>query len=1040
MMFDDDTVRLYVDEAQEHLGGIEDLLLQIEAGGADADLDLVNQVFRAIHSIKGGAGFFGLNKIKDLGHDMENVLNMIRNQELVATKEVANVLLQSADLLSQMVNDIDNSNDVDISALLTQLQAVQPGAAAGATAVPSEPAPAEPEPTAAAASEPATPRKTRREDLLSPEDLEDAKGLYPSVFRVDIDVREDLKGKDRSFRDFVTDLDGLGTIIASSTDLHRKSEPRRGMISFVLGTTSEASQFLDTLEISPEKLVALHDGGTTADAAPSPASAPAPVLEDAPTQVPADPPPSQPAKKKVVANKPAAESKLRVSVSLLDKLMTLAGELVLTRNQMTLAIASADMSQTHQASQRLDQITSELQEAIVSTRMQPVGVVFTKFRRIVRDMAQQLGKDIDLVIEGEEVELDKTIIEGLSDPLTHLVRNGIDHGIEMPADRVAAGKPGEATLGLRAFHEAGQVIIEVADDGAGINPEKVKAKALEKGLRDKSVLDGMSDAELVKLIFLPGFSTAGEVTDISGRGVGMDVVNTNLTQMGGVVDVKSAVGKGTTIRIKLPLTLAIIPSLIIGLGHKRYAVPQVNVQELVRIPAVDIAKRIQSIGPSEVMRLRGELLPIIRLSEILSQEPVYRCRETGELKRDRRNRLADRRAMGAAALENASDERREDNGNRRHSFESAVNIVVVLAGSLRYGVVVDQLMDSEEIVVKPLDKHFQAQKIYAGATIQGDGGVAMILDVVELSKFVELDPSRAESLEVAKRQQAQADSNVDKMSLLIVRSGGDESFAIPLPLITRIEKIERDKVEMSGRRRSMIYRDGSLVLFTIDDVANVAPIDQVDEMFVVVFNVNRREVGLLVSSIEDTVNVAVEFDRETFRQPGIFGSAIIRDRTTFLVDLIGIVEAIEPEWTQKAPEAVDQNTGNTILVVEDSKFFLGHLQSFLEDYGFRVLTAEDGQQGLDQLAKHLGEIDLVMTDIEMPVMDGFEFTRKIRDDSSFRHLPVIAVTSLAGDMDKARGFDAGVNEYLIKLDKEEIIRSLNRHLHGDDAQAGGASS
>ncbi|MEM6605086.1 MAG: chemotaxis protein CheW, partial [Pseudomonadota bacterium] len=725
-----------------------------------------------------------------------------------------------------------------------------------------------------------------------------------------------------------------------------------------------------------------------------------------------------------------AESKLRVSVKLLDQLMTLAGELVLTRNQMSLAVSSGDRSQSEHASQRLDQITSELQEAIVSTRMQPVGVVFTKFRRVVRDMSKQLGKKINLEIEGEDVELDKTIIEGLSDPLTHLVRNGVDHGIEDPAKRKAAGKVEEATLNLRAFHEAGQVIIEVADDGGGIDPEKVKAKALEKGLKDKAVLDAMSDAELVKLIFLPGFSTAGEVTDISGRGVGMDVVNTNLTQMGGVVDVTSAVGKGTTIRIKLPLTLAIIPSLIVGLSERRYAVPQVNVQELVRIPAREVPERIQSIGRSQVMRLRGELLPIVKLSEILSMDPVYRDNETGELRRDRRGSLYDRRTH-TNGFDSAEQERREVAENRRVSFESAVSVVVVLAGSLRYGVVVDQLLDSEEIVVKPLDGHFQSQAIYAGATIQGDGGVAMILDVVELSRFIELDVSRTHELEAA-RLQAEADesgASGDTMSLLLVKSGERETFAIPLPLITRIEKIQRDRLEFSAKRRSIIYRDGSLVLFTLDDVADVQPIADGDEAYVVVFNVNRREVGLMVSSLEDTLNVAVEFDRDAFRQPGISGSAIIRDKTTFLVDLVGVVEAAEPDWTRKAEiiEA-EADSRSTILVVEDSSFFRGHLKAFLEDSGYDVLTAEDGSRGLEELGANLQEIDLVMTDIEMPVMDGFEFTRAMRADDRFRHFPVIAVTSLAGDIDKARGMEAGVNEYLIKLDKEEILDCLDRYI------------
>ncbi|MEM9759274.1 MAG: chemotaxis protein CheW [Pseudomonadota bacterium] len=958
MDLDDEVVALYVEEALEHLDGIEDVLLEIESGGANADPDLVNKVFRGIHSVKGGAGFFGLDNIKDLGHDMENVLNMIRNKELVPTPEIVSVLLASADLLQQMFDDLAGSNERDISESIQALRAISEGGAADAPAAEAEqPAPE------AVAEEPV-------EEAPTPAAEEDPE---PDTASAEADTQT-----------------------AEATEPEPKAPP----------------------EAKPKP----------APAAPAPAPARAEPAASAPTGEVAEP--GGDAKRGTTP-----ESKLRVSVKLLDQLMTLAGELVLTRNQMSLAINSSDTMHVQQASQRLDQITSELQEAIVSTRMQPVGVVFSKFRRVVRDMAKQLDKKINLEIEGEEVELDKTIIEGLSDPLTHLVRNGVDHGIEMPDVRAASGKSEEATLNLRAFHEAGQVIIEVADDGRGVDPDKVKEKAAEKGLKDRAVLDAMSDAELVKLIFLPGFSTAGEITDISGRGVGMDVVNTNLTQMGGVVDVKSAVGQGTTIRIKLPLTLAIIPSLIVGLSERRYAVPQVNVQELVRIPAAEVGERIQSIGGSQIMRLRGELLPIVQLSEILSMEPVYRDRESGELRRDRRQVLHDRRA-GRDTDPDVSDERRQGEGNRRTSFESAVSVVVVLAGSLRYGIVVDQLLDSEEIVVKPLDNHFKGQQIYAGATIQGDGGVAMILDVVELSRFVALDASRAHELEAARRQLGDGEGGKDKMSLLLVKSGERETFAIPLPLITRIEKIDRGRIEVSGRRRSMIYREGSLVLFTLDDVASVQPIADGDEAYVVVFSVNKREVGLLVSSLEDTVNVAVEFDRETFRQPGIFGSAIIRDRTTFLVDLLGVVEAAEPEWARRTPEALEHEDGQrTILVVEDSSFFREHLKSFLEEAGFAVITAEDGRDGLQQLDAKLDEIDLVMTDIEMPNMDGFAFTEAIRASNKFRHLAVIAVTSLAGDVDKARGFRAGVNEYLIKLDKEEILTCLDRYLAASAEEA-----
>ncbi|PKN30515.1 MAG: hybrid sensor histidine kinase/response regulator, partial [Deltaproteobacteria bacterium HGW-Deltaproteobacteria-20] len=306
----------------------------------------------------------------------------------------------------------------------------------------------------------------------------------------------------------------------------------------------------------------------------------------------------------------AQPDSLRVHVSLLEDLMNLAGELVLSRNQLMQAISSGAIHQIEVAGQRIDLVTSELQETIMLTRMQTVGNIFNKFPRVVRDLARTLGKEMDLQLEGNDVELDKTIIEGLGDPLTHLVRNSADHGIEMPDVRVKAGKPAMGTIVLKAYHEAGQVIIEIVDDGGGLDTEKIVAKALSRGLISPDQAKSMSDKEKANLIFLPGLSTAEQVTDVSGRGVGMDVVKSNLDQLGGQVDIETERGKGTTIRIKLPLTLAIIPSLLVSVGQERYAIPQVNVDELLRIPVDQITERVELVGDAEVLLLRGELIPL----------------------------------------------------------------------------------------------------------------------------------------------------------------------------------------------------------------------------------------------------------------------------------------------------------------------------------------------------------------------------------------------------------------------------------------------
>ncbi|MBT4140249.1 MAG: response regulator, partial [Candidatus Latescibacteria bacterium] len=1055
-------------------------------------LHQLKRVFRAIHSIKGGSGFFGLDRIKDLGHDMENVLDMIRHRQLVPTLDIVNVLLDGADLLNEMVNDATHSNDVDISEPLVKLQAIVNGDPPQATAVDSEPVVDEPAPVVgqeviAGAEETAPVNEDVVSDGVSngvgsvddesaytlpdlpfPLDADEVMAAlrqYEYFFRVEYHSA-DIEGKGRSPRDILQELRQTGAMLGCSVDLDADALPEGEDSCVLLFATVLEPDFAATLlDVSPEQIMQLSedqlgfgqdDEGVTDNVPVAVDDAPV-VVDNTPTvsevealpepdsselvslpptlSAPERPPSTSPTESTKQAKStpasmsaaPVADSTLRVNVKLLDALMNLAGELVLTRNQLMQIISSNDMPSIDQASQRLDLITSELQEAIMSTRMQPIGVVFSKFRRIVRDLSRDLRKSIELVLVGVEVELDKTIIEALSDPLTHLVRNGVDHGIEVPSERLAAGKPEQATLKLRAFHEAGQVVIEIADDGKGIDPARIKAKALDSGLHDKQVLDAMSDKEIIRLIFAPGFSTAEEVTDISGRGVGMDVVNTNLTELGGVVDIDSELGTGTTVRIKLPLTLAIIPSLLVSMGNERYALPQVNVLELVRVSPNQVKDRIQKIGGALVLRLRGDLLPLIRLSELVDVDPVYIDPTTGDAQQDRREVLHDRRGHGQGK---DKDDLRED-AERRHLGQSAISIVVVAAGAFQYGLVVDQLLDSEEIVVKPLDRHLTDSKIYAGATIQGDGRVAMILDVVEIGRKMELNDMEAikDQLNQMDQDRLDADSGADAQSLVLVRSAADEQFAIPLGLVSRIERIDKSQIEVAGGRRAMKYRNTSLVLFAIEDAASVKPCDDTEHLFVIVFSVSDREVGLIVSQIVDTLDTAVAVDQITFCQPGILGSAILHDETTLLVDLFGVVGAVEPAWiTKVSGDDVQLNANTTVLVVEDSKFFLNQMVTFVTDIGYNVLTAEDGQLALKVMEENVGNIDLILTDIEMPNMDGLAFTRAVRGDSRFETLPVVAVTSVAGEAAEQRGLDAGIDSYLIKLDREMILNTMAHYL------------
>ena len=502
---DDEILQGFIEESLEHLADIENDLLAIEERGADIDEDLVNKVFRAAHSIKGGAGFMGLTTIQELSHATENVLGLIRSKKLIPTPEIINVLLIASDQLQSMIEDVHNSNEVDISAHLVPLNAIADGTYSQSAADPPQrPAKAAPppEPPPAATTPASVESKSPAPRTESPAPAEPVAAPAEPIAEAEADAEED-------------ELEANGDIGDDES-----------------GDTAD--------------FVVPARGGSRSKMAGPPAK---------------------------------TETTLRVHVSLLDSLMNLAGELVLSRNQLLQTIGSDDLRNAEAVGQRIDLITSELQEAIMLTRMQPIGNVFSKFPRVVRDLAKKLGKTIDLTIVGKDVELDKTIIEAINDPLTHLVRNSVDHGIEKPADRKRIGKSEVGLVVLKAYHEAGQVVIEISDDGKGLDGEALAASAISKGLLSPEQAQVMSDKEKINLIFLPGFSTAKEVTDVSGRGVGMDVVKTNLDQLGGHVDIISTKGAGTTISIKLPLTLAIIPCQIIETGGERYAIPQVNLEE-----------------------------------------------------------------------------------------------------------------------------------------------------------------------------------------------------------------------------------------------------------------------------------------------------------------------------------------------------------------------------------------------------------------------------------------------------------------------------
>ncbi len=1067
MFEDDETLQMYIEESLDHLADIESDLLTIEEGGANIDLDLVNNVFRAAHSVKGGAGFMGLTTVKNLAHHLENVLGMIRNSELIPDSEKISILLKGFDELENLLKNIQTSNDVNISVHVQALENITNASTPEPIFEPSQ----EAEPVEALAE--IALQDGRKFQQVSLKEIETIKAEGKNLFLVEYDLIGDFQQQSKKPMEVLNNLSKTGTVIetrintASAGTLSDAGMPGKipfqilfasiieydmaetlfgianryihiitdDMISNTAGSTSEIPpplpQHVETVKAAPQAAVAAQPASVATPPTTIEKQQDKPTVEKAPVV--------NQEKDLAISGKP--QSSLRVNVGLLDTLMNLAGELVLSRNQLLQGVNSSNVKATELSSQRIDMITSELQEAIMRTRMQPIANILNKFTRVVRDLSHQLGKSIELEIEGKDVELDKTILESINDPLTHLVRNSVDHGIETPMEREQLGKKGTGKIILKAFHDAGQVNIVISDDGRGLDPVKISSSAIAKGLISESRVEEMSDKQKTELIFLPGFSTAKEVTDVSGRGVGMDVVVTNIEALGGIIELDSTPGQGTDIQIKLPLTLAIIPSQITSVGNERYAVPQVNLNELLRIPASQIKEKIEKVGDADVVRLRGELLPLLNLADMLGIERTFVDPETGEEHKDRRTRIADRRSKVHMPGERASSEDQEDQteektkraeSDRRYHAASAINIAVVSAGAFKYGLVVDQLHDSEEIVVKPVGRHLKKCTAYAGATIMGDGKVALILDISNLAQIAELSAVAEAGRNAAKAAEEEAAARADKVALLTFKNNEKEHFAAPLSIVERIERIRTSDIEHIGDRKVVQYRGGSLPLYELSQVANVGQLPERDQQEVIVFKVKDREIGLMVTPPVDAQEVVLNIDSSTLKQPAISGSMIINNHTTLLVDIFELVKILNPEWFDAEAQAaatMAEDGEKIILFAEDSAFFRNQVKQFMVEDGFKVIEAEDGRIAWELLKERVEEIDLVVTDLEMPNMDGFELTKRIKSDPGYSHLGVIALTSLASEAHIEKGKSVGIDEYEIKLDREKLMAVIRKYMN-----------
>jgi len=1021
-----DRVDDFVVEAREHLATVEAALLVLEKQADSVETSaLHDRCFRSIHSIKGDAGFLGLSRINKLAHAMESLLGETRR----LSSKTVEILLGARDRLAVLVDSASQSHQIEIDDVLQRLAACETpqstvpididlaeisrgqksclcsiiGRMAQSAAI------RDGRLTIAKCDLriglPTGPIRwqTSAQTALTVEQLLGQAGLslpgQPHTESLTADLTHWSQKERRLAAQFVELAKAVklssGRLVVNQSNLHH------GLPQGPITWSAEAETALSQAELGRRfGFVFPEESSKVASTSEASSRITVPAAIDASDASPPHPPAaSRPVTALTDSDK---SSTLRINVELLDRLMTLVGELTLVRNQSLLAFADEDGPQ-RAIIQRLNSVTSELQDATLRARMQPVGNLFNKFPRMVRDLARQLGKQVELELQGREVELDKTILEQLSDPLMHLIRNSVDHGIELPAERTAKGKPPIGRIVLSATHEDGQVHIQIRDDGKGIDPAAVKAKALTSRLRTEAELERLTPRELYSLILLPGFSTAKQVTEVSGRGVGMDVVKTNIEQLEGTLNIDSAPGLGCSMILRLPLTLAIIPCLIVTVKGHRFAVPQRELEEVVclhpRSPG-----RIEQAFDTEVYRLREKLLPIVRLSDVLDRKEPFTVAAKAEI-------------MAA----HANDQNREQ----------IRYILVLRLSGRRFGLVVDEVRGTQEIVVKPMHSSMKRVGIFAGATIMGDGRVALITDADGIIEHARLS---FESAQDVKTKISTARDAAQAHRVLLFEYGPQEQFALPLLQIRRIEMISQDRIERVGDHEFVTIDGVSTRILRLDKVLNASSlaVDPPTMSFILPKFV-QQPMGILVSRIVDTESLALDLQHHPDHDPGILGSAIVRDRLTLFLEMHRLSEKLfgiaTPAASSHGRSAV---RAKRLLLIDDTAFFREVIRRYLSAEGYEIVTAVHGEDGLKRLADE-AEFDLIVSDIEMPVMDGWEFAREVRRRGI--KTPLLALTSLSGMQYESKAKDCGYDSYEVKLDHDRLVRKVINMLAAHELSA-----
>jgi two-component system chemotaxis sensor kinase CheA len=924
----DELLTDFLTEASESLTLLDLELVKLEQNPDDKEI--LGNIFRVVHTVKGTCGFIGLTRLEHVAHAGENILGKIRDGKIPVTPAVISLILEALDCIKVIVEYLSENAvepEGEDTELITRLNYC---ADTGQIAGEETSAPAEVTAPAELSEEEKMNLEAGFTPVMAPSSGEEAPKELTDDEKVALEA-------------------GFEPVMAAAAEPTEEEKINK--------------------EAGFEPVMAKTESAPAAAEHAPVAEAPKAKAEEAH---------AKPKGEDAAAN--AANQSIRVNLPVLEKLMQLVSELLLTRNQLLQVSRNSECTDFQMPLQRLSQITTDLQDGVMKTRMQPIGSAWGKFPRLIRDLSLELGKKIDLQMTGEETEIDRQMLEMVKDPLTHMVRNSADHGLETIEERKTVGKPETGIIHLSAYHEGGNVIIKISDDGRGVNIERVKQKAIENGLATEAEVSAMNDQQICQFIFKPGFSTAEKITSVSGRGVGMDVVQTNIEKIGGTIELTSQKGKGSVFLIKIPLTLAIMSVLLVECEKQKYAIPQVRVVEIVQATEhaagdSDTEYKIELLNEIPVLRLRGKLLPIISLNQVLKV------------------------------------------GKYEPHTKKNLFVVVCNVGSSNFGLIVDKVLDTEEIVVKPVSSSLRSIIEYSGTTILGDGSVIMILDPTGIIKN-QPGSGLGDTIEV-EHEAVKLKQNVE---FLLFSAGGKSPKAVPLELVSRLEEIDFATLEWSGETRVVQYNDDLMRITSLSPDVEI-PDEGIHQL--VVFSDEDKIMGLMVDNIIDIVEHEMDIKSMTGKN-GVLGSLVINHVTTDLIDISHFFSKTFSEWpVDPSKENKHHNQdGKHILLVDDSAFFRKYMTPVLTVADYKVTTVDSAVKALQMLEDGL-HCDLIVSDIAMPEMTGIEFVKICRGKEKLKHMPIIALTAYNNDemINEING--AGFDSFVSKSDRNKLVSIIS---------------